>query len=60
MIGKQPSLEELHRLAVLAALEQRFDAQLAVLQQPDVARKIASLFESKGKLNKPPKVGASF
>lgn len=46
--------------AVLDELEQRFDARLAVLQQPGMTEKIAGLFEAKGKLSKPPKAGASF
>jgi hypothetical protein len=45
---------------VLEELTHRFDARLAVLQQPDMAQKVAALFEAKGHLTKPPKAGASF
>ncbi|KQP22863.1 prevent-host-death protein [Pseudorhodoferax sp. Leaf267] len=46
--------------AVLQELEQRFDARLAVLQQPDAARKVTALFDTRGKLGRRPKAGASF
>lgn len=44
---------------VLDELAQRFDARLATLQQSS-ARKVTALFESRGKLAKRPKAGASF
>ena len=45
---------------VLNELAQRFDARLAVLQQPDASRKVAAVFESRGKLRQRPKAGATF
>lgn len=45
---------------VLNELAQRFDARLAVLQQPDANRKLAAVFESRGKLGQRPKAGATF
>jgi len=48
----------------LDELAQRFDERLAVLQQPDAARRVDALFESAGKLSrlgrKRPKAGATF
>lgn len=44
---------------VLDELAQRFDARLATLQQSST-RKVTALFESRGKLAKRPKAGASF
>ena len=46
--------------SVLDELAGRFDARLAVLQQPGAARKVDALFEARGKLVKRPKAGASF
>lgn len=45
---------------VLDELAQRFDARLAVLQQPDAARNVTALFDTRGKLGRRPKAGASF
>lgn len=45
---------------VLDELAQRFDARLAVLQQPDAARKVTAVFKAMGKLVQRPKAGASF
>ena len=45
---------------VLNELAQRFDARLAVLQQPDAARKVTAVFKARGKLAQRPKAGASF
>ncbi len=46
--------------SVLTELAERFNARLAVLQTSDAADKVTALFESKGKLAKRPKAGASF
>jgi prevent-host-death family protein len=46
--------------SVLDELAGRFDAHLAVLQQPDARQKATALFESRGKLAARPKAGASF
>lgn len=46
--------------SVLDELTQRFNARLAVLQQPDAAGQVTALFEAKGKLARRPKAGASF
>ncbi len=45
---------------VLSDLAERFDARLAVLQQPDASRKVTSVFKARGKLIQRPKAGASF
>lgn len=44
----------------LDELTSRFNARLAVLQQPDAAQKLKSLFDAKGVLTKRPKAGASY
>jgi hypothetical protein len=46
--------------AVLDDLTQRFNDRLAVLQQPQAARKVDALLAAKGKLKTRPKAGASF
>lgn len=46
--------------SVLDDLADRFDARLAVLQQPDAASKVGALFAAKGRLVKRPRAGASF
>ncbi|MDM0110978.1 type II toxin-antitoxin system prevent-host-death family antitoxin [Variovorax sp. J22R133] len=46
--------------SVLDDLSDRFKTRLSVLQAPDAAHNVAALFESKGKLAKRPKAGASF
>lgn len=45
---------------VLDELTQRFDARLAVLQQPGAAQHMAALFDARGKLTQRPKAGTSF
>ena len=45
---------------VLNELAQRFDARLAVLQQPDAARKMTAVFKARGQLVQRPKAGVSF
>ena len=45
----------------LDELTQRFDEHLATLQQPDAARRVDALFESRGRLGtKRPKAGATY
>jgi prevent-host-death family protein len=46
--------------SVLDELTARFNAQLAVLQQPQAAQNVAAVFGAKGKLARRPKAGASF
>ena len=41
-------------------ITQRFDARLALLQQPDAAARVEALFESRGQVAPRPKAGASF
>jgi len=45
---------------VLDELAGRFNARLAVLQQPEVGRKIEAVFAARGKLARRPKAGTSF
>lgn len=50
-----------HReVAVLDELNQRFDTQLAVLQEQDATQKMDKLFAARGRLGNRPKAGASF
>lgn len=44
---------------VLGRLAAQFNQRLAALQAPDVADKVAAVFDRKGKLVKRPKAGAS-
>jgi prevent-host-death family protein len=44
----------------LDELAGRFNARLAVLQQPQAGRKVEALFAARGKLARRPKAGASF
>jgi hypothetical protein len=46
--------------AVLDDLTQRFNARLAVLQEPQASKKVHALLAAKGKLKTRPKAGASF
>ena len=46
--------------SVLDQLAGRFDARLAVLQAPDAPQRVAALFDSRGKLARRPKAGATF
>jgi prevent-host-death family protein len=46
--------------SMLDELADRFDARLAVLQQPGANRKVEALMNAKGKLARRPKAGASF
>ena len=46
--------------SVLDQLNQAFEARLAVLQQPVVARQVDALFEARGRLASRPKAGATF
>jgi aminoglycoside N3'-acetyltransferase len=46
--------------SVLDELTDRFNARLAVLQEPEAAQNVAAVFEAKGKLARRPKAGASF
>jgi prevent-host-death family protein len=48
---RQSSLEE---------LTQRFNARLALLQQPEATTRVEALFDSQGRLEKRPKAGTSF
>lgn len=48
------------RQGALDELTQRFDARLALLQQPDAAARVEALFESQGQVAPRPKAGASF
>jgi prevent-host-death family protein len=45
---------------MLDELTKRFDARLAVLQQPDAWDKLESMMRSDGKLDRPPRAGESF
>jgi prevent-host-death family protein len=45
---------------VLDELAGRFNARLAVLQQPEAGRKIEAVFAARGKLARRPKAGTSF
>lgn len=44
----------------LDELTQRFNARLALLQQPDAAARVESLFNARGRLAKRPRAGDSF
>lgn len=46
--------------SILDDLAGRFETRLAVLQAPDAQQKVTALFDSRGKLARPPKAGASF
>ena len=46
--------------SVLEDLAGRFNARLAVLQEPDAQHQVAGLFDSRGKSALRPKAGASF
>lgn len=46
--------------SVLDELAGRFNTRLAVLQAPDAQQRVAALFESRGKLARRPKAGATF
>jgi hypothetical protein len=46
--------------SILDDLAGRFDTRLAVLQEPGAQQRVTALFESRGKLARPPKAGASF
>lgn len=48
------------RQGALDELTQRFDARLAVLQQPDAAARVEALLESRGQVAPRPRAGASF
>jgi prevent-host-death family protein len=48
------------RQSSLDELTQRFNARLALLQQPDAAARVAALFDARGKLTQRPKAGVSF
>jgi prevent-host-death family protein len=46
--------------SILDDLAGRFNTRLAVLQEPDAQQKVMALFDSRGKLARRPKAGASF
>jgi hypothetical protein len=46
--------------SVLNELSERFNARLAVLQEPQAHQNVTALFAAKGKLAKRPKAGATF
>ena len=46
--------------SVLDELSDRFKTRLSVLQEPESMHNVAALFESRGKLAKRPKAGATF
>lgn len=46
--------------SILDDLASRFNTRLAVLQQPGARQSVTALLESRGKLARPPKAGASF
>ncbi len=46
--------------SVLEDLAGRFNARLALLQEPDTQQQVAGLFEARGKSAQRPKAGASF
>ncbi len=47
-----------HQRRALDELRARFDTELAALQAPDAAERVAGLFAAKGKLKTRPKVGS--
>lgn len=49
-----------HEQQVIDALDQRFDARLAALQQPGAAAQLEGLLAAGGRLRNRPKAGASF
>ncbi|MCW5624563.1 MAG: type II toxin-antitoxin system prevent-host-death family antitoxin [Burkholderiales bacterium] len=59
-------IEEIQKIrtreqAALDELAQRFNARLAVLQEPGASQKVQALFDAKGKLSKRrPKAGTSY
>lgn len=46
--------------SALAELDSRFDARLAVLQQPDAGSRLDTVMTSRGKLARRPRAGTSF
>ncbi|MBT2304972.1 type II toxin-antitoxin system Phd/YefM family antitoxin [Variovorax paradoxus] len=46
--------------SMLDELASRFNTRLAVLQEPGARKNVSALFESRGKLARPPKAGSSF
>jgi prevent-host-death family protein len=46
--------------SVLGELAERFNARLALLQEPNAQHKVTDLFNSRGKIARRPKAGASF
>jgi PHD/YefM family antitoxin component YafN of YafNO toxin-antitoxin module len=46
--------------AILDELTQRFDAELAQLQQPDMRDKVDAVLKARGRLKNRPKAGATF
>lgn len=54
--GELAALRE-QRHGALEDLTQRFNARLALLQQPDAAARVEALFESRGQLAQRPKAG---
>lgn len=44
----------------LGDLAGRFNARLALLQEPDAQRKVTGLLDSRSKISRRPKAGASF
>ena len=58
MTHKQSDLDAYQ--AALKVLQEKFDQELAVLQQKDVSEKLDRLFAAKGKLTKRPIAGPSF
>ena len=46
--------------SALDELADRFKTRLSVLQEPEAAHNVAAVFESRGKLAKRPKAGATF
>jgi prevent-host-death family protein len=46
--------------SILDDLTSRFNTRLAVLQEPAARKNVGALFESRGKLARPPKAGSTF
>ncbi|MEI9984409.1 MAG: type II toxin-antitoxin system prevent-host-death family antitoxin [Aliidongia sp.] len=59
-MAAQIEAKRLRDQAILDELTRRFDAQLAVLQQPDLEKKIQAMFDAGGKLKNRPKAGTTY
>jgi hypothetical protein len=60
MTGRIPAKHLLRDQAILDELTRRFDADLAVLQQPDARDKIQAVLDAGGKFKNRPKAGTTY